>query len=128
MSQPVSSYLNRPLHSPTTVVYGYSTIQMDLQEAAIALKLRTQLVDVIHPTATVFPNATRVRISEFIEWRRELAESPTARWRPRVINRPIVRKMLQSNLNDDVEDVDEVLNSVLHEEEERARLAKCLRS
>lgn len=83
------------------------------QCATLTVRLRTQLHQLVTKTLLAwFPNATSITIGTAVEWRRD--EQSVELWRPRLIDRSMVRRLLLRNDVRIAQDVSGCLMSVLH--------------
>ncbi|KIP09318.1 hypothetical protein PHLGIDRAFT_333026 [Phlebiopsis gigantea 11061_1 CR5-6] len=101
-----------PLSSPTLVTYAVDPTCCWIC-AMWLLDLITQLVTLSNKVPAIFPHATRFRMANIIEWRRD----PGQTWVPRVLSRPAARELLFRRDMRDVSDIDGCLRSLLRDDE-----------
>jgi hypothetical protein len=82
--------------------------------AAATLELRTQRNEIRSSLTSIFPHITSFHVGDAVEWRRSAA---TSDWYPHILSGSLVRELLLRPDIDAVEDIDDLLKSVLSEEE-----------
>lgn len=100
------------------------------KEVSRLLNLRVQLSGLVKKAVVAFPSIVCFRMGETVEWSRD--DGSSEHWKPRIIDRPLVRELLLRGHVRNIDDVDGCLLSASWENDltsdARARLGYSFRA